>query len=118
MRAAWRMKVLQAVRLVRADYLGLPELWAIATQPERVQIALILGCPAELPPRAATPELAWQAMNLQQRRLVLAHAPLAVRARLPDDPCIRRCTTRRPPAVAAGGGGDGNRGDDARSPPA
>lgn len=91
------MKVLQAVRLVRADYLALRELWAITTQAERVQIALILGCPAELPARAATPELAWQAMNLQQRRVVLAHAPLAVRARLPADPAVRRCTTRRPP---------------------
>ena len=91
------MKVLEAVRLVRADYLALRELWAICLQAERVQIALILGCPAELPPRAATPELAWRALNLAQRRLVLAHAPLAVRARLPDDPAEQRCTTRRSP---------------------
>ena len=96
------MKVLEAIRLVRADYLALPELWAIATQAERVQIALILGRPAELPQRAATPELAWQAMNLRQRRLVLAHAPLAIRARLPDDPAVRRCTTRRSPVQPAG----------------
>lgn len=101
MRACLRMKVLEAVRLIRADYLGLQTLWTITTQSERVQIALILGCPSELPLRAATPELAWQAMNLKQRRLVLAHAPLAVRARLPDDPGILRCTTRRPPDAAS-----------------
>ncbi len=101
LRTRRRMKVLEAVRLIRADYLGLQTLWTITTQPERVQIALILGCPSELPQRAATPELAWQAMNLRQRRLVLAHAPLAVRARLPDDPGVRRCTTRRPPDAAS-----------------
>lgn len=86
--------------MVRAEFLALPALWSIASQAERVTIALILGLPAELPERAATPEQAWAAMNLQQRRLVLAHAPLAVRRRLPADPAVARSTTRRAPAAA------------------
>ncbi len=35
--------------------------------------------------RANTPALAWNAINQQQRGLVLRHAPAAIRARLPDD---------------------------------
>ena len=69
------MRVLQAVRLVQNGTLALPQLWAIASRPERVQVALILGLPAELPAQAASPDLAWKSMNTQQRRLVLRHAP-------------------------------------------
>ena len=93
------MRVLQAVRLVRSEALALPQLWAIATRPERVQVALILGLPAELPAQAASPDLAWKSMNTQQRRLVLRHAPLSVTRRLPSDPAIGRRTVWRRYAV-------------------
>ena len=90
------MRVLEAVRLVRRQSLALPQLWAIATRPERLQVALILGLPAELPAQAASPDLAWKSMNTQQRRLVLRHAPLSVTRRLPSDPAIgRRAVWRR-----------------------
>ncbi len=95
------MRVLEAVRLIRAGALALPELWAIATKAERVQVALILGLPAELPVRAATPELAWKAMNAQQRGLVLRHAPLAIVRRLPSDPATGRRIVWRRYAVEA-----------------
>ena len=95
------MRVLEAVRLVRAEMLALSSLWEITTKPERVQIALILGRPAELPPRAASPELAWKAMNAQQRRLVLRHAPLSVTSRLPADSSIERRIIWRPHIVRA-----------------
>ncbi len=90
------MRVLQAVRLVRAGTLPLPQLWAIASRPERVQVALILGLPAELPVQASSPELAWKAMTTAQRRLVQRHAPPAITGRLPADPALgRRIVWRR-----------------------
>ncbi len=90
------MRVLQAVRLVRGGTLPLTQLWAIASRPERVQVALILGLPAELPAQASSLELAWKAMTLAQRRLVLRHAPLAITRRLPADPALgRRIVWRR-----------------------
>ena len=79
------MRILQAVRLIRADYLALPQLWAIATKAERIQVALILGLPGELPKDALTPELAWRALASGQRKIVLAHASSAIRARLPAE---------------------------------
>ena len=95
------MRVLEAVRLVRAEMLALSSLWEITTKPERVQVALILGCPAELPPQAASPELAWKAMTAQQRRLVLRHAPLSVTSRLPADPSTGQRVVWRPHVVRA-----------------
>ncbi len=95
------MRVLEAVRLVRAGTLALPQLWAIASRPERVQVALILGLPAELPVRAGTPDLAWKAMTTQQRRLVLRHAPPSVVKRLPSDPALGRRVVWRRYAVEA-----------------
>ena len=92
------MQVLKAVRLVRVGKLALPELWVIATKSERVQVALILGQPAELPVCAATPDLAWKAMNTKQRRLVLRHAPPPILGRLPNNPGVgRRVVWRRYP---------------------
>ncbi len=93
------MRVLEAVRMVRAGTLVLPQLWAIATRPERVQVALILGLPAELPARADTPDLAWKAMTVQQRRLVLRHAPPGITRRLPADPATGRQVVWRRYAV-------------------
>jgi hypothetical protein len=84
------MRVLEAVARIRSGRLALDDLWSITTRPERVQVALILGLPAELPIQASTPDLAWKALNLSQRRAVLKHAPAAIRARLPDDPAIGR----------------------------
>lgn len=89
------MRVMEAVRLVRTGKLPMPALWQIATRPERVQVALILGLPAELPARAASPDLAWKSMNTQQRRLVLRHAPPSITRRLPSDPAIGRRTVWR-----------------------
>ncbi len=95
------MRVLEAIRLVRSEALALPQLWAIATKSERVQVALILGLPAELPAQAASPDLAWKSMNTQQRRLVLRHAPPSVTRRLPPDPAIGRRVVWRRYAVKA-----------------
>ena len=95
------MRVLEAVRLVRAEMLALSSLWEITTRPERVQVALILGRPAELPPQAASPALAWKAMNAQQRRLVVRHAPLSVTSRLPADPSTGQRVVWRPHIVRA-----------------
>ena len=89
--------------------LALSSLWEITTKPERVQIALILGRPAELPPRAASPELAWKAMNAQQRRLVLRHAPLSVTGRLPVDPSVGQRIVWRPHVVRAVASGAASR---------
>lgn len=79
------MRVLEAARLVRAGVFPLPRLWLIATKPERVQLALLLGRPDELPPDARTPDAAWRALNLAERRLVLRHAPPTILARLPPE---------------------------------
>ena len=95
------MRVLEAVRLVRSEALALTQLWAIASRPERVQVALILGLPAERPAQAASPDLAWKSMNAQQRRLVLRHAPLSITRRLPSDPAIGRRVVWRRCAVEA-----------------
>ncbi len=95
------MRVLEAVRLVRSGTLALPQLWAIATRPERVQVALILGLPTELPTQAASPDLAWKSMTTQQRRLVLRHAPLSITRRLPSDPATGRRIVWRRYAVEA-----------------
>ncbi len=83
------MRVLEAVKRVRDGTLALPELWSIATRPERVTVALILGLPAELPKQAATPAAAWNAINRRQQMMVLNYAPDRIKARLP--------TALRPP---------------------
>ena len=95
------MRVLEAVRLVRSEALALTQLWAIATRPERVQVALILGLPAELPAQAASPDLAWKSMNAQQRPLVLRHAPRANTRPLPSAPANGRPGVGRRGAVEA-----------------
>lgn len=77
------MRVLEAVKRIRDGTLALPELWSIATRPERVTVALILGLPSELPKQAATPVLAWNALNRRQQRMVLSYAPDRIKARLP-----------------------------------
>lgn len=73
-----------AAVLCRAGKLPLDILWKITTDPKRVQIALILGFPSELPAKAQSLILAWNSLNQQQRRLVLVHAPARVQALLPD----------------------------------
>lgn len=77
------MRVLEAVRLVRAGTLALPTLWTIATDPEQATIALLLGRPGELPIRARTIEAAWAVMNQQQRRLVRTYGPPGIILHLP-----------------------------------
>ncbi len=90
------MKIGEAVRLVHGGQLPLPVLWAIATDPERVQVALILGRPAELPRQLRTIEAAWASLNGQQQRLVHQLAPADFSAGLPDAPA----KTPTPPAAA------------------
>ena len=77
------MKVVAAADLVIAGELDHTTLWRITTDPERIQLALILGLPDQLPAKARTPAAAWSALNAQQQRLVLEHAPSYVLARLP-----------------------------------
>ncbi len=98
------MRVLEAVKRVRSDRLALADLWPIANKAERVAIALILGLPGELPKQAATPDLAWRSLTARERRLVLAHAPPAIRARLPADPGIGRRIVWRPCRVGTTAG--------------
>lgn len=79
------MRPLIAARLVRAKRLDMETLWLIATDPERITVALLLGRPEQLPATASSPALAWNGINQQQRRLLLDHAPESVRRALPAD---------------------------------
>ena len=87
------MKVGEAARLVLADRLPLAVLWAIATDPERIQVALILGRPDELPRTARTPAAAYSLLNAQQQRLVQQLAPASVTDALPPAPAAPHART-------------------------
>ncbi len=99
------MKVGEAARLVLSGRLQLAVLWAIATDPERIQVALILGRPDELPRTARTPAAAYASLNAQQQRIVqqlgpasltdhLPPAPPAANARTPESQAARRAQPR------------------------
>ncbi len=77
------MRVVEAARLVSAGLIAPELLWQMTTTPERVVISLLLGRPDQLPPHAATPNLAWRALNTPHRMLLLRRAPRHVRACLP-----------------------------------
>lgn len=78
-----KMRVAQAASLVLAHKLALPTLWCFTTAPERIQIALILGRPTELPLAYPSPLEAWTTLNAQQRRLVQKLSPLSISSLLP-----------------------------------
>ena len=80
------MRVREAARAVNAGELDPTVLWRICTPPERVQIALLLDRPEDLPPGMHTPALAWGSLNNQQRRVILADAPPRIRRALPRRP--------------------------------
>lgn len=98
------MKIGEAVRLVLAGSLPLQVLWAIATDPERIQAALILGRVDQLPRSCRDPAAAYASLNPQQQRLVQQLAPLAVSAGLPAAPPLpgAKQPTPRPPREAPG----------------
>lgn len=77
------MRVARAASLVIAHELSLPTLWSFTTAPERIQIALILGQPTELPIAYGSPLDAWTTLNAQQRRLVQKLSPLSISNLLP-----------------------------------
>lgn len=69
------MKIGEAVKAVLAGRVSTATLWLFATDPERVQIAIILGQPEELPEKLKHPLDAWHALNEQQRRVIRDRAP-------------------------------------------
>ena len=94
------MKVGEAARLVISERLQLAVLWAIATDPERIQVALILDRPDELPRGTRTPAAAFATLNSQQQRLVHQLAPASVTDRLPAAPPAAQ-SRRSTPATSA-----------------
>ncbi|AQS88567.1 hypothetical protein AA101099_0299 [Neoasaia chiangmaiensis NBRC 101099] len=89
------MRVIEAARLISTGVMPADHLWQITTTPERVIMALLLGRPDWLPPHAATPRLAWNALNTRQREMLLRRAPKQVRA------CLPGAATPRPVAIRA-----------------
>jgi len=77
------MRVLEATRLVTTGQIAPDLLWQMTTVPERVTIALLLGRPDLLPPKASTPTDAWDALDKRHRSLLLRRAPARIRQRLP-----------------------------------
>ncbi|WP_419729443.1 hypothetical protein [Lichenicola sp.] len=70
------MRVAQAASLVQADKLSMATLWTFTTTAERIQIALILGQPTQLPIANTPPMDAWLTLDRTQRTLVLRLSPL------------------------------------------
>ena len=106
------MRVAQAASLVLADKLSLSMLWTFTTIAERIQIALILGKPAQLPVANTSPLEAWKTLDKSQQRLVVRLSPLWVSEMLPagdppdaavDTPRIRRPRRRARLGLKPGG---------------
>ena len=102
------MKVGEAVRLVIGGRLALPVLWAITTDAERIQIALVLGRADQLPRGMRDPVAAYQSLNPQQQRLVWALAPVEVTRAFPPAPPLP--TARQSDAHQGAEPGHGARG--------
>ena len=95
------MKIGEAVRLVIGGRLNLPVLWAIATDPERVQVALVLDRADQLPRGLRDPLAAYQSLNDQQQRLVWALAPVNVTRAFPPAPPLPTAPATRTDAPQA-----------------
>ncbi len=86
------MKIGEAVKAILSGRVSTSTLWLFATDPERIQIAIILGQPEELPERHKHPIDAWSALNEQQRRVVRDRAPRGMDAWIED-------AAQRPPML-------------------